>query len=169
MSGQELLYVAFKDEHKEEHFDHCISYAIYLSKLLSKPLRVLLLNRHAASRLDRTISSVAAVSPFPHTQAEALAADVWEEDHSLETTRVRELIADRCGNEGVAASVHCDLEASAAAITRFLHELKVDMLLLSPKVVESRRIHKRLVKTSPHPVVSMSRGAAFPAAQVQAE
>ena len=164
MSSQEMLYVAYRDEHLgHEQSDHGISYAIYLSKVLSKTLRVLLLSPGSGSRLDNVLSSVASVSPFPHTQADAAAAE-WEHGKAGAAGLAREAMLRKCSDQGVAADVHVGLDANAGEIMRFLRQMKVHLVLLSPEVTETRNIHKRLVKSSPRPVVTMARGAAFPGA-----
>ncbi len=156
MSGQELLYVAYKDE----HFEDGISYAIYLAKLLSKPLRILLLKgRGPGTRFENAVASIASVSPFPHTYFESAAA-LLEKEVPQEAAPVESLLIEKCNNHGIAATVHAELEATAATIMGFLRKMKVDLVLLSPKVTESRNIQKRLLRHSPHPVVTMARGAA---------
>ncbi|MCL6092757.1 MAG: hypothetical protein ACYCXU_07705 [Thermoleophilia bacterium] len=170
MSTQELIYVAYRDEHlDDERSDHGISYAIYLSKVLSETLRVLLLSpRGSSSRFNDVVSSVASVSPFPHTQADAAAAE-WEHSNSEAAALAKDFMLKKCSSQGIAADVHIGLEANAAEIMRFLRRMKVHLVLLSPRVTETRHIHKRLVKSSPRPVVTMARGAAYPALGAQAD
>ncbi len=156
MSGQELLYVAYKDE----HYEHGISYAIYLAKLLSKPLRILLLSSHGSgSRFEKALTSIASVSPFPDAYAEAAAA-LHEKNSRQASVPVESLLIEKCNHHGIAATVHAELEATASTIMCFLRKMKVDMVLLSPMVTESRTIRKRMLKHSPHPVVTMARGGA---------
>ncbi|MCL6106829.1 MAG: hypothetical protein M1309_05725 [Actinobacteria bacterium] len=161
MSAKELLYVAYKHEHtREEDPVHGISYAIYLSKLLGQNLRILLLGGGSGkNRLASAASAVASVSPFPHVYAEAAAAAAWAEDNSAETVAAEDLLRKKCCGHGIDVDIHLEPEANAAAIVRFLRQMKIDLVLLSPAVTDSRIIHKRLVRSSPRPVVSMARGA----------
>lgn len=170
MSTQELLYVAYRDEHIDDaQPEHGISYAIYLSKVLDETLRILLLSpRGSGGRFESAVSSVASISPFPHTQADAAAAE-WEHHNSEVAAQARNLMIEKCSSQGVAADVHVGLEANAGEIMRFLRELKVHLVLLSPRVTETRPIHKRLVKSSPRPVVTMARGAAPAAYGMEAD
>ncbi len=157
MSGQELLYIAYEDE--DEHFEHGISYAIYLAKMLSKPLLILLLKGHRpGSRYENALTSIASVSPFPDAHFAAAAA-LLEKNECL-AAPIESRLIEKCNSHGIAATIHAELEATASAVMGFLRKMKVDLVLLSPNVTESRSIQKRLLRRSPHPVVTMARGGA---------
>ena len=163
MSNKELLYVAYSDERLEEG----ISYAIYLSKLRSESLQILLLNRNGTgndmSRFD-----------------ELMAAAVFAEAHDLETARgilsgggaqatatLQQYLVEKCQSQGIAASVHTGVEDCAPAIISFLEDAAVDLVLLSPGVSECRDILAKLLESSPRPVVTMVRGTVLDNAQTQ--
>ncbi len=163
MSNKELLYIAYCDERLEEG----ISYAMYLSRLRSESLQILLLNRNG---MDSGLSRF----------DELMAAAVFAEAHDLETARgilsgggaqatatLQQYLVEKCESQGIAASVHTGVEGCAPAIVGFLEAAAVELVLLSPGVSECRDILAKLLESSPRPVVTMVRGTVLDNSQTQ--
>ncbi len=153
MSKQEILYVAYRDEDLEDG----ISYAMYLSNLLGERLRVILLSRSGFGRkFNDLMSAVTFAEANEHDTARRILSHEGEES---EAASIQTRLMEKCESEGIEATVHIGLEATVTVIMNFLRQKKVDLVLLSPEVTESRSILKKLVKTSPRPVITMARGA----------
>jgi hypothetical protein len=78
-----------------------------------------------------------------------------------EATSIQNYVMQKCETEGVEATIHIGLEATVAVIMNFLRQKKIDVVLLSPSVTESRSMLNKLVKFSPRPVITMARGASL--------
>ncbi|MCL4473990.1 MAG: hypothetical protein M1455_08655 [Actinobacteria bacterium] len=153
MSKQEILYVAYRDE----ALDDGISYATYLSNLLGERLTVILLSRGGFGRkLNDLMSAVTFAEANEHETAQRILS---HETDSNEAAAIQNYVMQKCASEGIEASVHIGLEATVTVVMNFLRQKKVDMVLLSPEVTESRSLLKKLVKSSPRPVITMARGA----------
>jgi hypothetical protein len=155
MPKQETLYVAYRDE----PLDDGISYAMYLSGLLGEKLRVVLLSRRGiGKKFNDLMSAVAFAEANEHeTAREMLSGD----GGARESVSIQNYVMQKCESEGIEATVHIGLDATVAVIMNFLRQKKIDMLILSPSVTESRSMLNKLVKFSPRPVVTMARGAGF--------
>ena len=153
MSKQEILYVAYRDE----PLDEGISYAMYLSSMLGETLRVVLLSR---SGLGQKFNDLMTAVTFAEANEHETAQRVLSPDgDGMDATSIQNDIMKRCEGEGVNATVHIGLDATVTVIMNFLRQKKVDLVLLSPSITESRSILNKLVKTSPRPVITMARGA----------
>ena len=73
----------------------------------------------------------------------------------------------KCETEGIEASVHIGLEATVKVVMNFLRQKKIDLVLLSPQVTDSRSMLNKLIKFSPRPVITMARGASLASPEVQ--
>ena len=152
MPKQEVLYVAYKDE----NLDDGISYATYLSNLLGERLRVILLSRGGfGKKLNDLMSAVTFAEANEHETAKRILS---HEMDSSEAATIQNYVMQKCESEGIEATVHIGLEATVTVVMNFLRQKKVDMVLLSPEVTESRSMLKKLVKSSPRPVITMARG-----------
>jgi len=152
MSKQEILYVAYRDE----PLDEGINYAMYLSGLLGETLRVVLLSRGGIGRkFNNLMSAVAFAEANEHDTAREMLTDGGGVEKAAS---IQNYVMQKCAAEGVEATVHIGLEATVAVILNFLRQKKVDMVLLSPSVTESRSMLNKLVKFSPRPVITMARG-----------
>ena len=154
MSTQEILYVAYRDE----ALDDGISYATYLSNLLGERLRVILLRRSGfGKKFNDLMSAVTFAEANEHDTARRILSHEGDEN---EAASIQNYVMQKCEGEGIEATVHIGLEATVTVIMNFLRQKKVDLVLLSPEVTESRSMLKKLVKSSPRPVITMARGAA---------
>ncbi|MHB9053808.1 MAG: hypothetical protein ACYC5F_07485 [Thermoleophilia bacterium] len=152
MPQQEILYVGYRDE----DLDDGISYAMYLSNMLGERLRVILLSRGGFGRkLSDLMSAVTFAEANEHETAKRILS---HETDSNEAAAIQNYVMQKCEGEGIEATVHIGLEATVTVIMNFLRQKKVDLVLLSPEVTESRSMLKKLVKSSPRPVITMARG-----------
>lgn len=151
MFRKEILYVSCRDEPIEEG----ISYALYLAGLMGSGLRIVLLSRNVlAKKFDDLMSAVTFTEANEHeTAMQMLAGDRINGD----AASIQRYISERCGGEGIRVNVHIGLDASVVVVHDFLNRKKIDLVLLSPAVSESRNILSRLLKRSSRPVVTMSR------------
>lgn len=149
---QEILYVAYWDESIDESF----SYAMYLSNMLGEPLRIVLLNPDGLGKKfdDAMSATTLAKAGEPETAREMLGAD-----DETEAGKIQNYLMEKCQSSGIEATVHTGLDATATVVMNFLRNKKIDMVLLSPEVTNSKNILKKLVKYSPRPVITMANGA----------
>lgn len=153
MSAQEILYVAFRDE----PLDEGISYAIYLSKLLSEPLRIVLLSRDIIEKEkfdNQTAADTHSEADKHETANGFLSGDVDSKD----AVKIQNYLIAKCEADDIKATVHIGLDATISVVTSFLQQKKVDLVLLSPEVTKNQTIQKKLVKFSQRPLVTMAPG-----------
>jgi len=161
MSKQEILYVAYKDE----PLDEGISYALYLSGLLGETLRVVLLSR---SGIGRKFNNLMSAVTFAEANERDTAREMLTDGGDVrESASIQNYVTQKCEEEGIEATVHIGLEATVAVIMNFLRQKKIDMVLLSPSVTESRSMLNKVVKFSPRPVITMARGVTLPIPDIQ--
>ncbi|MFA6001427.1 MAG: hypothetical protein WC828_04850 [Thermoleophilia bacterium] len=153
MSKQEILYVAYRDE----SLDEGISYAMYLANMLGETLRVVLLSPGGIGRKFNDLMSAVtfAEANEPDTAREIMSKD--DDGHRAAT--IQSYLMRKCEDAGIEASVHIGLEATVKVVMNFLRQKKVDMVILSPSVTDSRSLLNKLIKFSPRPVITMARGA----------
>lgn len=154
MSKQEILYVAYRDE----PLDNGISYATYLANLLGETLRVVLLSRNG---VGKRFNDLMAAVTFAEANEHETAREFLAGNDGKDATSIQKYLIEKCNDEGVEATVHIGLEATVAVILNFVRSKKIDMVLLSPAVTDSRTIMNKLVKISPRPVITMARGASY--------
>jgi len=150
MTKKEILYAAYKDEPMEEG----LSYAIYLAGLLGDELRVVLLERRSfREKFDDLMTAITFAEANEHESArEALSG----REEGGDTAAIHALLKDRCSEAGINVNIHTGFSDTVMAVKDFLQKRKIDMVLLSPELTRSGHVLKRLVKTSPRPVVTMA-------------
>lgn len=155
MPGQEVLYVAYRDEPLEEG----ISYALYLSSLLGESLRVVLLNRNS---IGKKFNDLMVAVTFAEANEQETARKILSGgDDDKESSSIQNYLMQRCNEAGVKATVHIGLEATVLVVMNFLRQKKVDIVILSPAVSSSRPILNKLIKLSSRPVITMARGVNY--------
>ena len=155
MSKQEILYIAYRDEPLEEG----VSYAMYLANMLGETLRIVLLN---PSGIGRKFSDLMNAVTF----AEANEPDTAREFMSptgdeVKAALIQNHLLQKCEDEGIDARIHIGLEATVKVVQNFLMQKKIDLVLLSPSVTDSRSLLKKLIRFSPRPVITMAQGGAL--------
>lgn len=155
MSKQEILYVAYQDE----PLDAGLSYAMYLANMLDETLRVVLLS---PSGIGRKFNDLMTAVTFAEANEPDTARAIMSEDgDSRKAASVQNYLMRKCEDEGIEASVHIGLDATVKVVMNFLRQKKVDLVLLSPAVTDSRSLLNKLIKFSPRPVITMAHGAAL--------
>ncbi|MEJ2183413.1 MAG: universal stress protein [Nitrospirota bacterium] len=150
---KEILYVAYRDESLEEG----ISYALYLAGQMDAGLRIVLLSRNGfGGKFHNVMDAVAFAEASEHETARRMFAG--EEDGD-DAASIQSYLVERCSREGIKANVHIGLEGTVSVVQEFLKRKRIDLVLLSPAVTGSRNILNRLLRNSPRPVVTMSRGS----------
>lgn len=151
MTNKEILYLAYRDEKPQEGF----SYAIYLAGLLGAELRVILLERDGfGKRFDDVMSAITFHEANEHEIARRIMSG--EEDGGS-VASLHAYVAEKCREAGIKVNIHSGFRDTVKAIRDFLRGKRIDMVLLSPSVTQSRSTLRRLVKVSPQPVVTMTR------------
>lgn len=150
---KEILYVAYRDEPLEEG----ISYALYLSGLMGAELRIVLLGRNGlGAKFDDSMVAVTFAEANEHETARRILNG---EDDAEDAASIQRHLSERCGAEGIRASIHVGLEATVSVVKEFLRRKKIALVLLSPEMTVSRNVFNGLIRKSPRPVVTMARGA----------
>lgn len=153
MSKQEILYVAYRDEPLEDG----VSYAMYLANMLGETLRVVLLS---PSGIGRKFNDLMTAVTFAEANEPDTAREIMsDEGDGRQAASIQSYLMRKCEDEGIEASVHIGLDATVKVVMTFLRQKKVDLVLLSPSVTDSRSLLNKLIKFSPRPVITMARGA----------
>ncbi len=161
MSKQEILYIAYRDEPLEEG----ISYAMYLAGMLGETLRVVLLR---PSGIGQKFSDLMTAVTFAEANEPDTAREILSpEAGGNRAASIQKDLMRRFEAQGIEGSVHIGLDATVKVVMNFLSQKKVDLVLLSPSVTDSRSLLNKLIKFSPRPVITMARGAALSNPNVQ--
>lgn len=153
MSKQEILYVAYRDEPLEDG----VSYAMYLANLLGETLRVVLLS---PSGIGRKFNDLMTAVTFAEANEPDTAREIMSDDgDTRKAASIQSQLLRKFEEEGIEGSVHIGLDATVKVVMNFLRQKKVDLVLLSPSVTDSRSLLNKLIKFSPRPVITMARGA----------
>jgi len=152
MSKQEILYVAYRDEPLEDG----VSYAMYLASTLGETLRVVLLS---PSGIGRKFNDLMTAVTFAEANEHDTARTIMSGDGEAgKAASIQNLLMSKFEDADIEASVHIGLDATIKVVMNFLRQKKVDLVLLSPAVTDSRSLLNKLIKFSPRPVITMSRG-----------
>lgn len=161
MSKQEILYIAYSDEPLEDG----VSYAMYLASMLGETLRVVLLSPNSISRKFNDLMSAIT---FAEANEPDTAREIMSQDGAGEkAASIQNYLLQKCDSQGIEARVHIGLEATVKVVQNFLRQKKIDLVLLSPSVTDSRSLLKKLIKLSPRPVITMAQGATLTQADAQ--
>lgn len=153
MSKQEILYVAYRDEPLEDG----VNYAMYLANMLGETLCVVLLS---PSGIGRKFSDLMTAVTFAEANEPDTARAIMSDDSDTrKASSIQSQLLSRFEEEGIEGNVHIGLDATVKVVMNFLRQKKVDLVLLSPAVTDSRSLLNKLIKFSPRPVITMARGA----------
>ena len=156
---QFYLHVRKPDPFFYEDFDEGLSYAVDLAKAMNEDLTILMAKKRSLMRrFEDLMTAVTFAEAGEHETAQQILSDKM----GLQSKNKLNQFLEKCQNEGIATQVYTvDLDA-LSAIKDFLKEKNtVDMVLLSPSVIENGNITsrdlQRLVRTASRPIVTMAR------------
>jgi len=150
-----LLFVTYRDG----DFGHDLSYALDLAKSTDKGMAILLVQRKKlVDKFETLMSAVTFAEAGEHETATAILNSVEAEDD------LPRRLEEKCLESGMATAVYSAFLDSVSSLKEFLKgNNSIDMVLLSPSIMEngdiSSRELKRLVKTASRPIVTMVKQA----------
>lgn len=161
MSKQEILYIAYRDE----PLDEGVSYAMYLANMLGETLRIVLLN---PSGIGRKFSDLMSAVTFAEANESDTAREIMSPTgDDVKAVSIQNYLLQKCESERIDTRIHIGLEATVKVVQNFLLQKKIDLVLLSPSVTDSRSLLKNLIKSSPRPVITMAQSGALTNADLQ--
>jgi hypothetical protein len=149
-----LLFVTYQDG----ELDEGLNYALDLAKMTDKGMAVLLVNKR---KLSEKLENIMTAVTFAEANEPETARQFLPESREKKEDLPR-IIEEKCKTSGIVAAVHTAFQDAATSLKDYLKQnSSIDMVLLSPNIIEdgniSSRELKKLVRTASRPIVTMAK------------
>ena len=155
--ANQLLFVTYDDSSSPEGF----SYAMDLATMLSKDIKVLLLQKtgRLLERFGDFMEAAAFAEVGEHGTAMELAA---MGENKRESENSAQMFYEKSRGAGITIDVQSSAQDLLKAVRSTLKsEHRIDMVILAPSITGDQTLNafdlKRLIHTTPGPVVTMAR------------